>query len=337
MLLGAAWMTAFAPRGPACGHSGPRRRQSHRVRRRRRAAAIIAKVVAAGLDCPIGCAMPSRCRPRPVSSTHGRQRLPMRDYLQLVPQVLVEEHYAPGLDRRNTLMSAARGRRGVGAFNVGPAPARAGRPGRCRLGRRPCYTPRSARTRSATTAGSSGSPWRPSPSPGTRPRPAAPLTLNAAGSPELVMRRCGSASSLLCSDGSSFPYAVNVAATAGSSPDATPVRSGSKRRWGRSPARTACTRRGHAPTRRRRPARAATKVDALAVAVGTSHAMLPRMQRWTSTSYASSAAASPSRSCSAAPPARPTRPEASGRRGDHQGEHRDAPQQGVHRRGTRLP
>jgi Fructose-bisphosphate aldolase class-II len=90
------------------------------------------------------------------------------------------------------LTPAARDRRGVGAFNVvqlehGQAivagAERADAP----------VSSRSARTRFATTAGSSRSPWRPSRSPGTRPCPWRSSS-TMPGRRSWCTRRCGSAS-----------------------------------------------------------------------------------------------------------------------------------------------
>jgi fructose-bisphosphate aldolase class II len=80
------------------------------------------------------------------------------------------------------------------------------------------------------------------------------VQLDHAGSPELVHEAVRLGFTSVMFDGSSLPYAANVAATA-----EVVARCHARGVWveaelGRSAARTACMRQGHAPIRRRRRA-----------------------------------------------------------------------------------
>jgi 1-phosphofructokinase family hexose kinase len=259
----------------------------------------------------------------------------LRDYLKLVPRSSWRSTM-PLTSTAQILTSAARGRRGVGAFNVVQlelgqavlaAAARAEAPVilqvsentvRYHGGLEPVALATLSLARHAAV-------------------PVA-VHLDHAGSPELVDEAVRLGFTSVMFDGSSLPYAANVAATA-----EVVARCHARAVWVEAELGEVGGKDGvHAPGARTDPEEAAsfvaaTKVDALAVAVGTSHAML--------TQDAAGLRPHPAARQPRRRPARPARllrrvrrgPEASGRRGDHQGEHRDAPQQGVHRRGTRLP
>jgi hypothetical protein len=171
-------------------------------------------------------------------------------------------HHAPG----PTGLRSSSAARGVAASVPwrGPARARAGRPGR-RPGRRP------ASSRSANTVRYGGPEpvaWRPPP-PGTR-RPWRPQTM-----PGRRAGGRGGAARLHLGDVRRVDLPMRR-----TSPPRPRMSRCARAVWssgsGRSAARTACTRRAaHRP--RGRPARGRDQVDALAVAIGTSHASLLRM------------------------------------------------------------
>ncbi|MCZ0990800.1 class II fructose-bisphosphate aldolase [Streptomyces diastatochromogenes] len=107
------------------------------------------------------------------------------------------------------------------------------------------------------------------------------LHLDHVQSDDLLRQAHGAGFSSVMYDAARLPYAQNLAATRPPPTGRTPKGCGSRRSWGRSAARTAGPRwtpthpvRAPIPTRRATVARA--EVDALAVAIGSVHAMTTR-------------------------------------------------------------
>ena len=196
--------------------------------------------------------------------------------------------------------------RGVGAFNViGIEHAEAIVTGAEAAGARWCS--RSARTAPPTTA-----PWSPSPGPAwpsrARPRCRSRCTWTTRPAWSWCGRRPRSASASVMYDGSGLPYAENVRATA-----EVATWCHDRGVWVEAELGEIGGKNGvHAPLARTDPGEAAgfvaaTGVDALAVAVGSSHAMLTRDAVLDLGLIARIRRASASRSCCTARPACPTR------------------------------